>query len=294
MAAEYSQNRTNVRLLKWALATAEVVAPAWLEEKAFRAWGHPQRRPGRWGELEASARKFVIDTAGGDAAAWEWNVGGAEGTALLVHGWSGNAAQLRAFVEPLTRRGFHVVAVDVPAHGSSPGEFMTLPIFANVVLSLGRRLMPRLIVAHSFGATATVTALGQGLQVERVALLAPPVEMPPYLRHFANLVGLSPKMQDRLLARVARYLGHPLEEMDLRRVAPRLGRTQALVLHDRADDVSPFKGSRELAEVWPGATFVETFGYGHDGVRRVQSVVDTVTEFCVLGTAPEPRALQSA
>jgi hypothetical protein len=34
------------------------------------------------------------------------------------------------------------------------------------------------------------------------------------------------------------------------------------VLHDRSDDVTPFKGSRELAAVWPGAEFVETFGTG--------------------------------
>jgi pimeloyl-ACP methyl ester carboxylesterase len=34
---------------------------------------------------------------------------------LLVHGWGGNAAQMRAFVFPLLSAGYRVIAYDRPA-----------------------------------------------------------------------------------------------------------------------------------------------------------------------------------
>ena len=68
-------------------------------------------------------------------------------TVYVLHGWSGNASQLRAFVDPLVARGFHVVAVDLPAHGRTAGNFATLPMMADTVASLARRLTPKLVVA---------------------------------------------------------------------------------------------------------------------------------------------------
>ncbi|MEO1075318.1 MAG: hypothetical protein AAFX41_05055, partial [Bacteroidota bacterium] len=43
-------------------------------------------------------------------------------TALLVHGWEGDALNFVAFVGPLRKAGFDVVALDGPAHGASSGE----------------------------------------------------------------------------------------------------------------------------------------------------------------------------
>lgn len=291
MASNYAKNSTNVRIVKWAVHAAEVVAPGWLEQKAFETWGKPQRRVGAWGELAATGRRFTLEPLGGDVAAWEWNVGGSRGTALLVHGWSGNAAQMRAFVGPLVERGWHVLAFDFPGHGESPGSFLTLPMMTDVVASLVRRFTPNLVVAHSLGATATTRALLTGVPVERVALLAPPVAMGPYLKHFAKQVGLSDAAHARLVGRVERYLGHSLEQFDLRPSVGALARVAALLVHDRGDEVTPFKGSRELEAAWPGARLMETFGFGHDAIRRNPEVVKAVVEFSP-GSAEQQKALR--
>ncbi|MFO0595405.1 MAG: alpha/beta fold hydrolase [Myxococcaceae bacterium] len=275
---------TTVRIASFLARAAETVAPDWVTEQAFLAFCRPQRFAPRFGTLEASGRGFRLDPGTGELGAWEWNSGGHAGTALLVHGWSGNASHLRAFVGPLVERGFHVVAVDLPAHGTSPGTFATLMVMADAVRELVHRLQPRLVVAHSLGATATTLALlprvvDAGLAVERVVLLAPPVEMPPYLRHFAQQVGLSEAVQARVLERIEKTIGRPVTELDLRRNARHLAGVRALVVHDRDDVVTPAAGSRALVSQWPGARLLETGGLGHDGVRKAREVVEAAMAF---------------
>lgn len=297
MTVDAPKNSTNVRFMKWVVQVAEVVAPDWVADKAFEAWGRPMRFEPRWGAVGERARAFMLDTGTLELAAWEWNSGGPAGTALLVHGWSGTGSQLRAFVDPLVAKGFHVVAVDLPAHGRTAGKFATLPLMADTVRSLARRLTPKLIVAHSLGATATTYALTHGMQVERLVLLAPAVEMPPYLRHFANQVGLSTRAQDKMIAKVEAIIGKSIDELDLRRHAPGFGAVKALVVHDENDVVTPHSVGRELVERWPGARFVETKGLGHDGVRKAREVVLEAVAFATGTTVvkrPEAGAEQRA
>jgi pimeloyl-ACP methyl ester carboxylesterase len=285
MAANPLKNKTNVRLTRWVSRLAEALAPEWVARQAFEAWGRPRKLPARWGAAGEGARRFALEVGREVLAAWEWNVGGTAGTALLVHGWSGNGSQLRAFVEPLVARGFHVLAVDLPAHGESAGSFTTLPAMSDAVMTLGRRLTPRLVVAHSLGATATALALSEGLRVPEVALLSPAVEMPPYVRHFVAAAGLSEGTALRMIQQVETILRKPIESLDLRRRAPRLEAVRALVVHDVDDVVTPHEAGRQLADAWPGARLLETRGLGHDGIRKAALVVEGVLAWVAEGEA---------
>jgi len=278
---------TTVRFLPL-VRFAETVAPGWVEDRAFAAWARPLRVRSRWGGVDRDARAFAVDTGDALLRAWEWNPEGARGTALLVHGWSGAASQMRAFVAPLVERGFHVMAVDLPAHGTSPGRQATIVSLGEALAALGRRVRPRVVVAHSLGGTAATLALGRGLSPERMVLLASPVELPPYLRHFARGAGLSDRMVERLLARVERVVGDSVETLDLRRRAPSLSAYAALLVHDRGDAVAPWAASEQLAATWPGARLITTDGLGHDGVRRDAGVVEAVAAFAAGGAVSHP------
>lgn len=289
MAAARSQISTTVRI---GIQLAERLAPAWLEAQAFARWGRPLRPRARWGEERATARRFHLEAGEHQLAAWEWNPFGPRGTALLVHGWSGNASQLGSFVLPLVERGWHVVSVDLPAHGETAGDFATVPLLADVVASLLHRLRPGVLIAHSLGATASALALRHGPAPARMALLAPPAQLPPYLKHFTEAVGLSEAMHARLLQRVERILGGPVESLDLRRLAPGWGHVGALLVHDVSDAVVPVASSRELRAAWPGSQLFETEGLSHDRVRRDRDVVAHVVSF-VTGQrmVPVPEAM---
>src|SRR5436190_4888990 len=154
-----------MRLYSW-------LAPRRAEELALRLFATP-RRPPRSGEPEAglSGHRFTIEAGGQHLAAWDWGRGP---TVILTHGWSGHSGQMAAFVGPLVRAGYYVVAFDHPAHGQSEGTRTNYLGVAAALTAVGRRVGPvHAVIGHSLGSTATILALSRGLPVERVVLVAP-------------------------------------------------------------------------------------------------------------------------
>ena len=183
---------------------------------ALRLWSTPRRpappRPPQVPELPA--RPLAVALGGAPLAAWSWGQGP---TVLLVHGWSGYAGQMTAFVAPLVAAGFRVVAFDHPAHGQSPGRTSNSLRMRDAVLAVARAAGPvHALIAHSLGAAAAVMALVQGLRVDRVVLVAPPAEAPSFARAFAAAIGLSPARTEGMLARAQRRLGIDFSALDLR------------------------------------------------------------------------------
>jgi len=52
---------------------------------------------------------------------------------LLLHGLCSNAARWRNYIPQLIDAGYQVVALDCPGHGTSPGYFMSVPIYIKCV-----------------------------------------------------------------------------------------------------------------------------------------------------------------
>src|SRR4051812_27348861 len=69
--------------------------------------------------VEPTGTVFEVRWLGRTIRGQHWGTGP---TVYLVHGWGGNADQMRHFVGPLVAAGFRVVAHDAPSHGrSDPG-----------------------------------------------------------------------------------------------------------------------------------------------------------------------------
>lgn len=105
--------------------------------------------------------------------------GEARGVVALIHGASGNSADMvEALAGPLTRRGFRVVALDRPGHGWSErrkGDASPARQAAILRAALERVGVDRaIVVGHSWGATvAEALAIDHADFVEGLALLAP-------------------------------------------------------------------------------------------------------------------------
>ena len=94
---------------------------------------------------------------------------------LLLHGWEGQAADLAAFVAPLRQAGFGVLAMDLPAHGASAGQQMSIPQAARALVAVGKALGPlHSAIAHSIGSGVLAEALNAGLSVRRAVFIAAP------------------------------------------------------------------------------------------------------------------------
>jgi len=237
------------------------IAPPLGDRLAMHLFYRPRRKQQEPEVPEVDCHRWRVQTRAGWLTAWDY---GAGPTVLLIHGWSGAAAQWSRFIGPLVREGYNAIALDMPAHGFSDGDRTNLKEFVEAILDTAQRVQPvHAVVAHSLGATAAVLALGCGLRVQRAVLIAPPArDVQGYVHAFARQLGLPRAREPHLLARMRRRFGD-LAQFDARRVAATLD-TPALLFHDEGDRQIPFTEGELLARTWPRARMRRLRGLGHN------------------------------
>jgi pimeloyl-ACP methyl ester carboxylesterase len=174
------------------------------------------------------------------------------------------------------------VAFDGPGHGGATSRLSSLPQLAAGVAAVAGAVGPvRAVVGHSFGAAAACWAVARGLAVERLALLAPPFDLDPYIVQFGELLGASPGTVAGLVGRIERRFDVNWQEV--RRPALAAARlapdTRVLVVHDRDDEETPWTGGARVARTWPCGELVTTQGLGHRRLLRDAAVLQRVAAF---------------
>ncbi|HUH07987.1 MAG TPA: alpha/beta fold hydrolase [Egibacteraceae bacterium] len=231
----------------------------------------------RAAEVFASAERFMVQSGGRSLAAYSWGTGPA---VLLVHGWAGRATQFRALVGPLTEAGFRAVAIDLPAHGRSPGRMTNGFEFAQAVEALAERTGgAHAVIAHSLGALSTSIALAHGLSVRRAVYLAPFVSLDFGYRAFARELCLSARGTDALRRAVERRFGDDIWARAAADVLIAEVDVPALIVHDADDPEVPLEEGTRLAESWSAAELMITSGLGHRRVLRDPDVLSGIVKF---------------
>ena len=286
------RSKNVVRLTRAALQTAYLLSEDLGTSFAERLFTTPRRhpRPDRERAVLASAHQGSVEVTlraprwhhhRVSVATWRWGVGPA---VLLVHGWEGRGSQLGAFVEPLVAAGMSVVAFDAPGHGDSPDHRLYLTDLADCIADVAAATGPlHGIIAHSFGAAATLLAFQQsGVRAPRNVMVAPNVLLDDAFQRFARTVGLDDSDRTALEQRLAAQTGQPIDALRLPALTAQ--RDDALlVLHDRDDREVSFRHAAELAATWPHAQLHPTTGLGHRRILRDPGVLATVTEFVRFG-----------
>ena len=267
---------TNVRFAASALLFPEFSAS--LAERLFLT--PPRRRDAAATALDLiDARSSVLEHKGRHIAMWRWGAREAPAV-LLVHGWGGNAAQMRGFVFPLLGAGLRVIAYDQPAHGVSEGRLTGLPDFADVLAEVAwHHGGVRAVIGHSLGGTAA--ALAHALnkaELRKIVLVSPPSDLVGYSRRFARWHWIPEPVRDSMQAAIEERYGLRWSELELARLAPRLA-AQALVIHDRGDRVVPWKQGEQFARHWQGARLISTEGLGHRRILADEAVTQAAADF---------------
>jgi pimeloyl-ACP methyl ester carboxylesterase len=269
----------------------QLVAPAspqlvarWVEPLFFRVPSHP--RPA-WevALLERAEASFDVRIARNSLRVWTW---GAGPVVLLVHGWAGRGSQLGAFVAPLVDAGFRVAVFDGPGHGDATERSCTIPDLADAIAAVARSLGGlHAVVAHSMGAASTVLATSRGLDVDRIALIAPPANPIRFADEFARKLHLDAEVVSALHSRVESRLKVPFSALDVPSLARGL-RQELLVVHDEGDrDVSIADG-RAISSNAPRARLITTRGLGHRKILRDPTTIQNIVSF-VRKEARSPR-----
>ena len=249
-------------------------------------------RPGDRAVHEHAVRG-TITVRGRDIVTYAWGHG--PETVLLVHGWRGRASQFGPIVRELRAEGYRVIAFDAPANGESAGRHTDIRDYLAAIDELQRRHgMFRLIVGHSFGALAALTAVREGTATRGVVAIAGMADARYLVDSFAARVGLGTASADVLAVefteRVLPGVAEPYARFDAV-TDPLPAGVPLLVVHDRGDREVAVGESLRLHEAHgERSRLVLTEGAGHSRVLGADATLDAVTAFATGGLAALDRA----
>ncbi|MBS1961247.1 MAG: alpha/beta hydrolase [Bdellovibrionales bacterium] len=261
--------------LKSAFTLGSFLAPDRTAREALRYFMTPTRipAPGWEKELRATARRTVLRSG---LVSYAWGEGP---RVLLVHGWDGRGTQMGKLASAFVAAGFEAVVVDLPGHGESPGDLTHIPLVKDALLGVDAEIGPfKAVVAHSFGAGASLYALFHGLRAERIVYLAGPARFTDLFDRYCAFVGVHGRARELFYEKVERLVGmDPAENYPL--VWAKKVDQPALIVHDRDDEDAPFAEGDEMRRTWKGARFLPTANLGHRRILKSKDVIAAAVDF---------------
>lgn len=261
-----------------------LVSPRLAGRPASTLWFTPWRLP-QSDRARARERDWLEGSTPFQVAGLRGFVAGNGPVVLLVHGWGGWASTLGTFVRPLVEAGQQVVAMDLPAHGASPGRRTNPFEIADALLEVAGSVGPvHAVIAHSFGGLVSLLAMERGLEPGRVVLLSPALRADHIRARFAELFRLRRPVMDALVGVIDRRFGSEVwKELDARRIAGVLASRRPevpfLIAHDPEDPDAPFSEAQALSRILPRAQLLRVEGAGHHRMLLDEGAVAAAFEF---------------
>lgn len=260
---------------------SSLIAPSWTAKKAMSVFITPRRlQPKEW-ELKAESlgHRFNINERV-SAVQWKTERTNSENKlVLLAHGWESRATQMYGFVPQLLQQGYHVVALDMPAHGHSKGNTADPLKFAETIMLAEEKLGKfEAIIGHSMGASAIGIAVNRGLRSNKVVLISGPSSIENVLRSFSKFVGLSSKSTDWFVYHVGEYAKVSASKMDSDLLQTK-SNIPALIIHDKKDFEIPFSESKGALLLFNHSKLLATDGLGHRKILKSELVLNKIDLF---------------
>lgn len=220
--------------------------------------------------------------------AYRWRTDPTErrGQMLLIHGWTAQAMVMGLFVKPLLTAGFDVVAIDLPGHGKSGGNRLSMLIGANAVLALNDAIGPfDGIVTHSFGGLVASLAveggspIGRAIPATRLVLIAAPNALRLATKQFSDELGFGPRLHRRLELEIEARARRPIDQITAGKLLANAGKP-VLLIHDRDDESVAFSEAEAIVATMNGlATLEPTTGLGHRRIVVMPHVIRRAVRF---------------
>jgi pimeloyl-ACP methyl ester carboxylesterase len=247
-------------------------AAVWLFTKPYRSPILPKEEA-----LLAKARCYDLDHKNGKLAVMEWG----EGPVILcVHGWSSRGLRFSSLIEVLADAGYRLVAFDAPAHGRSSGSHIDLMDYVDSLMQVSGKVGPlHGIVAHSFGATATLLALEKGLTTEKVVFFSALNGLRGPLDYLAEKLQMSAEVLQKVKGVFETKFNRSIESLEAVRIVPQLTTPPLLVFHDRDDPLLPYHNALDLTGVWNNSQLVGTLGTNHHSILDDPGVIGATVSF---------------
>jgi Serine aminopeptidase, S33 len=228
-------------------------------------------------EFLQSATSFNLDYQNETIVGYRWGDGTKK--VLLVHGWQSHTYRWKAYVEQLIKHDFTVFAFDAPGHGLSTGNFLSVPLYSEVIEKMIAHIgEPDAIVGHSIGGFSSLFTLHRNptLSSGKLVLMAAPGEASEFFEFYRNSLSLSPRSMDLIITRFKHIFNHGPEYFSGQKFASTVI-LSGLIIHDEEDDETSVEHSRQVHRQWANSRLLITKGYGHN--LKSTEVVKEVVQF---------------
>lgn len=233
----------------------------------------------------ASAQKTEIDFEGSKLITYSMGSGK---KILLVHGWGSRASHLSLMARSLVKKGFHVIAFDLPAHGDSgrrPKDTSNLFEFGRAISCVAKHFGPiYTVIGHSFGGmSAAFTISGTGrlcesqFDAEKLVLISSPQGMPRVIEHYCKNKNM-PELQTELTSNLKSQYNFKVTDYDLCKEMNRFN-AQTLIIHDELDEEIPASDAVNINAANHSSSLLLTNGAGHNKILMSREMLRAVGDF---------------
>lgn len=207
---------------------------------------------------------------------YQWK--GSRETVLLVHGWESNTWRWHKLLEKLTEADFNIIAFDAPAHGYSSGEYLYVPLYAEIVEHMIHSFQAEHLIGHSVGGMTILynEYKNPKTNIKKIVTIGSPSEFHEIMAHFQNLLGLSNRMLQALEKYIKKRFGFTIREFSSSSFV-KANNKKGLLLHDRLDKITPHHASEKVHAVWAESKLISTEGLGHS--MHQEEVNDQIIAF---------------
>lgn len=246
------------------------ISPKLAAHKMYTVMTNPRVRKLRDFEEHVlnEAERKCIPFKGFEIQTYRWGNPG-DKTALMVHGWEGQAGNFGSIIPELVNQGFQVVAYDAPAHGRSSKGKTNMFDIPDLTGSLLAEYQPELIISHSFGSVITAMSLRKHpeVQVKDWIMITTPYIYINYIKGVTKYFGLSQKTFQKLIELVEVNLGEPIENLNMASYCSSLENIErATIIHSIKDKVIPIDSARQTNAGFEKSKLIELDGLGHYGI----------------------------
>ena len=270
-----------IKAIRWTYPKLENIAPPLAHRVAWNLFFSPFRfkMPKREDNAYNTAKKSWISVNNKRVRLFEWGEKGAP-VALVVHGWSGRAAQFYKFIGPLIAAGYKVVSFDAPGHGDSEGKQTHIGEFSEIIMHIDKEIGKiKAGIGHSFGGISLLYAKKEGLDLDTIVMISSPTVGEDILTGFRKKINASEKTSIAMRKMVQTNFHLDFEDITACELVKKIEIKHHLIMHDRDDMEVPYQNAETLKEVSQNATLVLTSGLGHTRILRDQAVLDTILNF---------------
>lgn len=270
------------RMIGFYLNVLAIFFPRTAGRKGFLLFCRPFRTPvnEKQRDFFNTSEKFNLDLNGVAIQAYRWGNGGKK--ILFLHGWQSHSYRWKAYIEGLPKNEYTIYAIDAPGHGLSEGNFLSVPVYSELIeLLVNKRGSFHTVVAHSLGCFSLLYTLHRlhELPVHNVVLMAPPGEAQDFVSVFRKTLNLSDRMLNVTLDHFIKMYNVTPEYFSASKFAASVN-AHALIIHDEEDDEAPYHHTIRLKKALKNSRLISTKGLGHNlkSASMVTEVVDFITE----------------